>query len=182
MHFSAVLLAGGKSSRMGRDKALLEIAGEPLWRRQIATLRGLHPDQLMLSGPPRGQGQLAIADEVENGGPLAGVAAALHRCTSPLLLVIAVDLPQMTTSFLRSLLSLCRGGKGVVPHAPDGFEPLAAVYPLPTAALADEQLRRGDLSMRSLVESLLDHNLIVSRPIAPNEMHLFKNLNHPADL
>ena len=167
---------------MGRDKALLEIQGEPLWQRQLATLRGLHPEQLMLSGPPRSEALLTLADEVQNAGPLAGVAAGLHRCTSPLLVVLAVDLPQMTTSFLRSLLSFCRDGKGVVPRAPDGFEPLAAVYPLPAAALAEEQLRRGDLSMQSLVESLLDHNLVAPRPIAPNEMHFFKNLNHPADL
>ena len=53
MRFSAVLLAGGKSSRMGSDKAFLEIEGEPLWQRQLATLRGLSPGQLMISGPRR---------------------------------------------------------------------------------------------------------------------------------
>ena len=54
MRCSAVLLAGGKSSRMGRDKAFLEIEGEPLWQRQLATLRRLAPEQLMISGPLRG--------------------------------------------------------------------------------------------------------------------------------
>ena len=85
MRCSAVLLAGGKSSRMGRDKALLEIDGEPLWRRQLATLRALEPEQLMVSGPPRGEGE-TVADEIEDAGPLGGVAAALpnarRRCSS----------------------------------------------------------------------------------------------------
>ena len=53
MRCSAVLLAGGRSSRMGQDKAFLEIAGQMLWRRQIETLRALSPEQLMISGPPR---------------------------------------------------------------------------------------------------------------------------------
>ncbi len=181
MRCSAVLLAGGKSTRMGRDKALLEIDGEPLWRRQLETLRQLAPEQLMVSGPPRGEYE-ALPDEVENAGPLGGVSAALQKSSSPLLVVLAVDLPQMTSAFLQALLTLCREGRGVVPRGPEFFEPLAAVYPAACASLTSSALRRSDLSMQSFVQTALENKLIVTHDISAAEMSLFANLNAPADL
>ena len=107
---------------MGRDKALLEIDGEPLWRRQLATLRRLSPEQLMISGPPRDGEYEAVADEIENAGPLAGVAAALRKCTSPLLVVLAVDLPRDDAALSCKPCSLlCGDGRGVVPRGPRVF-------------------------------------------------------------
>ncbi|MBA3652531.1 MAG: molybdenum cofactor guanylyltransferase [Chthoniobacterales bacterium] len=181
MRFSAVLLAGGKSSRMGRDKVLLEIEGEPLWRRQLATLRGLLPEQIMISGPPR-DGCEVVEDEVAGAGPLAGMAAALKNCRSPLLIVLAVDLPAMTTDFLQSLVALCRDGKGVVPRGAEFFEPLAAVYPAACAGLATAALQRAEFSMQNFVRAAMEQELLVPRTILPSEMSLFANLNTPADL
>ncbi|MEO6871364.1 MAG: molybdenum cofactor guanylyltransferase [Chthoniobacterales bacterium] len=180
MRFSAVLLAGGKSTRMGRDKALLEIDGEPLWRRQLETLRTLNPEQLMISGPVR-NGCETIADEFENAGPLAGVAAALRSCIAPRLVVLAVDLPQMTPEFLRSLLEF-EETAGVVPRGPEFFEPLAAAYSLGCTSLAEEALRRGDFSMQNFVRTAVARQLVVPRDITPDEVSLFKNVNTPADL
>ncbi len=106
MRYSAVLLAGGKSSRMGCNKAFLQIAGKPLWQRQLATLRRLSPEQLMISGPAREEWKdnEIVADEIANAGPLAGISAALRRCTTPRLVVLAVDLPKITATFYRDLL------------------------------------------------------------------------------
>jgi molybdenum cofactor guanylyltransferase len=184
MRCSAVLLAGGKSSRMGCDKALLEIEGEPLWRRQLETLRRLSPEQLMLSGPRREEWSECelVADEVDDAGPLAGVAAALAKNATPLLVVLAVDLPLMTTDFLQSLLALCLYGRGVVPRGAGGFEPLAAVYPANCASFAAAALRSGDFSMQSFVREGMSAHLLVEREISDAEIPLFANLNTPADL
>jgi molybdenum cofactor guanylyltransferase len=184
MRCSAVLLVGGKSSRMGCDKALLEIEGEPLWRRQLETLRGLAPEQLMLSGPRREEWSECefVADEIVDAGPLAGAAAALAKCATPFLVVLAVDLPMMTTNFLQSLLALCRGGVGVVPRGAGGFEPLAAVYPASCAALAAAALGTGDFSMQSFVRTGMSGHLLMEREISVAEIPLFANLNTPADL
>ncbi len=181
MRCSAVLLAGGKSSRMGCDKALLEVGGEPLWRRQLATLRALGPEQLMISGPGRGEGE-AVADEIEGAGPLGGVAAALHRCTAPLLVVLAVDLPAMTADFLQTLLELCGVGKGVVPRGSEYFEPLAAIYPVAATAIARERLRNAEFSMQDFVAAAIREELLIERKLRPEETRLFANLNTPADL
>src|SRR4051794_37322903 len=78
MDHTAVLLAGGKSSRMGRDKALLAVEGRPLWMRQVEVLRATSPTQLLISGPPDGAwkdtGIVAVADETPGQGPLSGIA------------------------------------------------------------------------------------------------------------
>src|SRR2546428_9892635 len=97
MKFSAVLLAGGQSTRMGRDKAGIVLDGIPLWQRQFEILRELRPHEIFISGPPRKEwsGLEVVADETPDAGPLAGLVASLRRCRSPLLLVLAVDLPRM---------------------------------------------------------------------------------------
>jgi molybdopterin-guanine dinucleotide biosynthesis protein A len=181
MRCSAVLLAGGKSTRMGRDKALLEYEGEPLWRRQEATLRRLQPEEVLISGPPLSD-RLTMADEFEDAGPLGGIATALRRCAAPLLIVLAVDLPRMTSEFLRSLLALSDHGKGAVPRCEKFFEPLAAIYPKACFSLAESALRRGDFSLQNFVCDGVKAELLVARPVAPNEFPLFANLNTPADL
>src|SRR5438067_5066315 len=92
--FAAVLLAGGKSSRMGRDKASVVIDGQPLWQRQLATLRATHPCELYISGkvdgPYADSGVELVIDSSPGHGPLAGLEAALLRTHQPLLLVLAI--------------------------------------------------------------------------------------------
>jgi molybdenum cofactor guanylyltransferase len=184
MRCSAVLLAGGKSSRMGQEKAFLEIGGEPLWRLQVEKLRQLSPKQIMLSGPRRNEWKAyeVIPDEVENAGPLAGVAAALTKCAMPHLVVLAIDLPMMTSNFLRLLLSLCGHNHGAVPRSANGFEPLAAVYPASCASTANAALRAGDFSLQNFVREAISEKLLVERHISRAEASLFTNLNTPADL
>ncbi len=163
---------------MGRDKAFLDYDGQPLWQRQLATLRNLSPEQLMISGPRRAEWSdcEVVADEVSDTGPLAGVAAALQKCTAPLLVVLAVDLPRVTAEFLRSLLAL-GGGVGQGPH---GFEPLAAVYPTSCSALAAQGLGHGDFAMQNFVREAIRQGLLVARAIS--DPGLFTNLNSPSDL
>lgn len=135
----------------------------------------------MISGRPRAEWSACeiVADAMADAGPLAGVAAALQRCSAPLLVVLAVDLPRMTPAFLRSL---CRDPRGAVPRGPDGFEPLAAVYPATCASLAQEALQGGDFSMQHFVRSAIELGLLAERKISAAESALFVNLNTPADL
>jgi len=183
MRVSAVLLAGGKSTRMGRDKTLLDFDGEPLWQRQLNTLRHLYPDQLLISGPPRKDWKECevIADEIVDAGPLAGVSRALRSCTSPLLLVLAVDLPVMTADYLSSLLALSDEEQGVVPVSPHGLQSLAAIYPRSCRHLADASLQSGDFSMIGFVHEACQRGLLRRQPVAPNDLELFTNLNTVAD-
>ena len=168
---------------MGRDKAFLEFGGQPLWRRQLEVLQELAPEQLMIAGSAREEWSRyeVIADEAAEAGPLAGVVAALARCTAPLLVVLAVDLPMMTAAFLRSLLESCNEEQGVVPTSSSGLEPLAAIYPRACAALAVASLKTSDVSMHSFVRRALEQGSVREHEIAPDNLELFANLNTPAD-
>src|SRR5271168_2169863 len=101
MTLSAMLLAGGLSRRMGVDKATLIIEGEPLWQRQLRTMRGLRPEALWVSAraelPWCPVGTEVVTDKMPSRGPLSGVAEGLRLLQTSHLLVVAIDLPQMTT-------------------------------------------------------------------------------------
>ena len=184
---SAVLLAGGKSTRMGRDKAGVELDGQPLWQRQLATLKALHPHELFISGRsdgPYADGGLEVIQDLHPGcGPLSGLEAACWRMQTPLLCVLAIDLPGMTSGFLDRLVKIAmQDGRGVAPQNGEYFEPLAAVYPRGMLNLIGERLRQTDHSMQGLIQRAVELDLIVPYAITEEDRPLFRNVNTPADL
>ncbi len=170
---------------MGEDKAQLNIGGEMLIERQLRVLTSLAPAQILLAGPAldavRHPNVHHVADAAPDSGPLAGLVAGLRSCRTPLLLALAVDLPCMTADFLATLLDACAPDRGIIP-ANDRFEPLAAIYPNAALALAEDQLRRGQLSLQHLASRCLADDLVARHPITAAEAPLFFNLNTPADL
>jgi molybdopterin-guanine dinucleotide biosynthesis protein A len=185
--FSAVLLAGGQSTRMGRDKALLPAPGSDLllWRRQLHTLEELNPEELFWSGPPRPElppELRPVADEAEKAGPLAGISACLQLLHSDLLVVLAIDLPYMNAAFLKSLLTRCAFSRGAVGRHGGFFEPLAAVYPKELRPLAVEHLAQKRFAMQDLIREALSRGLLEAFPLGEKDVPLFKNLNYPDDL
>ena len=185
--FAAVLLAGGRSTRMGRDKAGLIIDGQPLWQRQLGELRALNPAELFISGrsdgPYAGAGVEIVTDAVPDLGPLAGIAATLQRTTAPLLLVLAIDLPRISRGLLTTLVTAARqSGAGVVPQSERGFEPLAAVYPRTALPAARACLRGSDRSLQHFVRHLIDAGVVSAWPFAPGWRDELRNVNTPDDL
>jgi len=163
---AAALIAGGASSRMGCDKALLPVVWHeqpvPLWRRQLSVLESLHPDELILSGPSRvdmPSSLVVLADRIASKGPLGGIAACLGHIKSNWLVVVAVDLPRIDADFFRELLRQ-RQDTGVVPVRNGRFEPLAAVYPKSASAVANKRLERGDLKLQAFVAELIELGLV----------------------
>ena len=180
--FTAVLLAGGQSTRMGRDKATVHFEGAPLWQRQLATLRAVDPAELLIAGPlngPYADAEVEIVpDDMPGLGPLGGIATALRRMRCERLLVLAIDLPAMTPAFLRELLT----AEGVVPLLGEKYEPLAAVFPRAIRALAEQCLAAEDRSMQRFVRAGVAARWLTPRLIGDAERALFRNVNRPADL
>jgi len=185
--FDAVLLAGGKSSRMGADKAGVLIQGQPLWRRQLATLRALGPDEIFISGrdtgPYAGEGLEILKDLHVERGPLGGLEAALVRTKEPYLVVLAIDLPAMRADFLARLVELAiRHGRSAVPRNGESFEPLAAVYSGTICGLVVECLQSRDYSLQNFIRRAVDLDLALPYPLSSKEQPLFRNVNEPGDL
>ena len=184
--FSAVLLAGGQSSRMGRDKAFIEIDGVPLWQRQRQILKELAPQEFFIAGPAHPEwldGCDATLPDVRGGaGPLAGLIASLRRCSKPLLLALAVDLPNMTTDYLRELLVSCSDAAGLIPRLADRFEPMAAVYPVSALPLAESCLRSGNYSLQQFAARCVSEGLARVKQVELSQEFFFLNMNTPEDL
>lgn len=186
MRFSASLLVGGESLRMGRDKATLLFEGRPLWQHQLDLLRTLNPTELFLSGrkapswrPPDVK---FVSDASPSRGPLSGLASSLGAISTPHLLVLAVDLPQMTAAFLAKISQQVATGCGVLPLLRGRAEPLAAIYPreaLPDFARA---LAGSDFSLQHVAHHLLDLGRLQPWPVDRADEFLFHNVNRPGDL
>lgn len=193
MTLTGLLLAGGLSRRMGVDKAVLEIAGLPLWLRQLNTLRELNPFELWLSirDSTANAGSKpswcpedvhAIFDSSPSVGPLSGITAALRQLRTTHLLVLAIDMPAMTSGPLRSMWELAKPGCGVVPRTEGSWEPLAAVYPKEALPLTEAALLSNDFSLQTLCQNLFEHQLVHPYAIPPTDLPLYGNLNTPSDL
>ncbi|MBI3884173.1 MAG: molybdenum cofactor guanylyltransferase [Opitutae bacterium] len=184
--FSAVLLAAGHSTRMGRDKALLEVDGRPLWQRQWDLLAEAGASERFLSVRTEQSWAPAdatkVADVAPGAGPLAGIVAALERCSTPLLLVLAVDLPGMQAVYLRKLHERCGPARGVVPWRRGGRpEPLCAIYPREGLAAARELLAGGHHAVTGLAATAGSLGLIRTLAIEAEDEPLFVNWNSPDD-
>jgi len=133
MNFSAVILAGGKSSRMGRDKARLEVGGQPWLARQVQLARESGATEVFISGRADTDyaafGCRVLGDKFAGAGPLAGIERALEVVSSSRLLVLAVDLPAMNAELLRWLGADGGESLGAIPRLNGNIEPLAAFYP-----------------------------------------------------
>lgn len=146
MNCSALILAGGKSSRMGRDKALLELRGATLLAHQIKLVRNLGVKEIFISGRPEVDyaipGCGVLIDRFQHAGPLAGIERGLDATTASLLLVLAVDMPALRSDFLARLGAICSENCGAVPQINERLEPLVAFYPKAAARCAVEMLSR----------------------------------------
>jgi len=159
--FAAALLAGGRSLRMGRDKARLPWRGELLWQHQWRTLESLRPSSLLLSCRsaqdfPELSGGRAVEDAWPDAGPVGGLASCLAAIDEPLLVALGVDMPAMPPGFLRELLTSARAGHGVaVRHRNEGgrtrWVPLAAVWPREILPLMESSLQSGCGSLQKIL-------------------------------
>lgn len=191
---AAFILAGGFSSRMGREKGLLEFGGEPLI---VRTARMIEPlvIQVTVVGPPEryaGLGLPALADRNFGGReeagavrtPLVGIATALSATKMPWNLIVACDLPYLTGEWVNWLLARAVDSSAqiVMPRTSGGLEPLAAVYRRECAAPIAAALERGvrkvtDAMAEFRMESLTESEWKALDP----EGRVLRNMNAPSD-
>jgi molybdopterin-guanine dinucleotide biosynthesis protein A len=172
---------------MGSDKALLEVAGVALWQRQRDVLIEAGAAEVFLSARSD-QGwtsevrgfRAVVSDDVIDGGPLAGIAAALERAQHSHLAVLAVDLPRMEPAWFTALLAECDPEIGVVGRRGGFFEPLAAIYPHELLPRAREALQRRELSLQHLIAAACARGTMRVHEISRSEAAIFENWNDPS--
>lgn len=181
MRWSGAILAGGRSSRFGQDKALYVYRGKPLITWVMDSMAKASERMVIANRPYPG---LVVYPDLRRGGDtLSGLHSALAHAREDWVAVAACDQPFLSQEFWQFMLEQTRPeAKAVVAASGDSFEPLGALY---HKALEPEVLRRllaGELRMQSLLRSIalvaLDKEMLEAR-FGP---HLFLNANRPQDL
>jgi len=182
---TAFVLAGGKSSRMGQDKAFLELGGQTLLDRALNLGRSVASEVVIVGEVTKFMSVGRAFEDVYPGhGPLGGIHAALRSSSTALNLVLAVDLPFVERDFLAYLVAeASRSGAMVtVPQTRDGRQVLCAVYHRDFAEVAEKALRAG----RNKIDSLFSQ--METRTISQEELarmgfaeNMFRNLNTPEE-
>jgi molybdopterin-guanine dinucleotide biosynthesis protein A len=180
------VLAGGRSSRMGTDKAFLQFDGRTLLARALDLLQAITTEVRIVGPGSRFAAYGAVVEDVYTGrGPLAGIHAALSCSTTELNLILAVDLPFVTESLLRFIVEQARtsGALVTVPRIAGGYQPLCAVYRRQFASVAAAALGAGKNKIDALFAAA------ITRILEEAELTrfaftaaMFENLNTPADL
>ncbi|MCA1964474.1 MAG: molybdenum cofactor guanylyltransferase [Prosthecobacter sp.] len=189
---AAVLLAGGQSTRMGRDKAMLDWQGRPLWQHQLSTLAALCPTRLLVAcREEQGLHQQPCAQVVDGWyfdppgdphGPMGAIHRVLRASAGPLL-VLAVDMPQMEpTWLLDQTMPSAMKSKGCFFQTGHGIEPLSALYHPAMLPYFDQHLAKGRLALRELAAECVSAGLADLIMASEAEESLFRNINSPKDL
>lgn len=183
--WTGVVLVGGESTRMGRDKALIERDGQTMMQRAIELLRP-HAREVLVIGDPAKYGPQharVVPDDVPGKGPLGGLVTALRHARYVRVIVLACDLPYINDRLLVRLKAALIGEvDAVVPRHAGGIEPLAAAYHRHTIDAFLENLGNERLRM----SEALDRVKTVHIDLRPGEdgwpVDLFANVNAPSDL
>lgn len=130
---SAVVLAGGRSSRLGRDKSLLMVDGQPLITRTVQALTRLSEDLVIVTNDPDRYASLAlparlVPDEIRGVGALMGIYSGLKVARHSHAIVVACDMPFLNVALLRYMTDLIEGHDVVIPRIDGMLEPLHALY------------------------------------------------------
>lgn len=188
--FAAALIAGGRSRRMeGRDKALLDCEGVPMWKRQLRVLGDLNPRPLLLSAREDQiwtedvNREVILVPDPPNfdQGPLGGIVRCLEVAQAPLV-VLGIDLPRVTPEWIRgNLLSHPAARRGVFFKGVMGYEPLVGLYHPSMLESMRDALGAGRLSLQSVIAECIDLGLAMEVPVTPEIEAALGNANTPEE-
>ncbi|MCF6169646.1 MAG: molybdenum cofactor guanylyltransferase [Bacteroidales bacterium] len=184
---TGIILAGGKSSRMGRDKGLCRFHGKSLVSYAIETLKPLC-GRIIISANNEIEdyasfGLEVLPDDVTGIGPMGGIFTCLRQSDTRHNLVLSCDTPFVTTRLFEFLLENIDKYQVLVPgHGDDLLEPLAACYATNVLAVLGQCVESGDYKMMNFFKKVNFHSLAVDELLPSFSGKLFQNLNTPDDL
>lgn len=183
MDAAAIVLCGGRSRRMGRDKASLPFGGETLLERTVRIMRGCTSEVVVVAreGQAVAAGDYRIArDPAEGLGPLAGLAAGLAAIESERAFVTSCDAPLLRPEFVRWLVEQSRGHEAAVPFVNGYHMVLAAVYSRSVLPIAQRLVDEDRLRPLFLIQAV-DARMVSADEIRPVDPDLasFTNCNTP---
>ena len=192
---SAIILAGGLSSRFGQDKGLLQLEGKPLVRHVLNAVGNVVDEKIVVVSrreqvdkyqKATGACVSILVDRDNTHSPLAGALTGFEEAHGEYSLLLPCDTPFASRDILLLLLELCPGRNACIPRWPNGYvEPLQAVYRTESAVQASSVvLRAGKLNVQAMLDTLQCVRYVstlVLQQLDP-ELRTFFNVNTPLDL
>lgn len=185
MKAAAIILSGGKSSRMGTNKALLKINEKTNIERIADNLKVLFDDIILVTNEPEHYqflGLRMVSDQYPGMGPLAGVHAGLEASDFDVNFVVACDMPFVSVELANALVNNCSHYDAVVPVINGKQHPLFSVFKKETANKIEQSITGGRLRMKHLLDDLNVLYVTETELRAYSQLDLervFFNMNHP---
>nr|WP_279342436.1 molybdenum cofactor guanylyltransferase [Geotalea sp. SG265] len=182
---TGVILAGGTSSRMGSNKALLPYRGRRLIETVYGRLTAVFSEVLVVTNVPQQYRFLPcmkVRDVFAGGGALAGIHAGLCHSGSPVAFVVACDMPYLDSDFIRHMALRAADADVVIPKGSAGLEPLHAIYGRACLPAMEASLARGEKKISSFFAEV-DIEIVPEEEIASFDpaFKYFRNINTPMD-
>jgi molybdopterin-guanine dinucleotide biosynthesis protein A len=184
---TGVILAGGKSSRFGSNKALAMVDGKPLIQHVADLVSGLFPECLLVTNTPAEYEFLSLPmthDRYRDSGPLAGIHAALLKIRTPRAFVVACDMPNLSQELIQYICNINEQEYDVIiPSPANGQEPLFGIYHKKSLAVIESYLQQKDFKIISVLEDLQVRRVSEQEILSiTGDLGCFKNINRPTDL
>ena len=182
---TGVILAGGKSSRMGQNKALMALGGKRLVDRVIEVMRSVFDELLLVTNTPEVYAALGVPmvrDVWPEKGSLGGVYSAIYHVATPYCLVVACDMPFLRAAVLRYLITQTAGYDVVVPDVLGELQTLHAIYSKACLQPIERRLEANRLRIVGFFPDVRVRTVTASElePYDP-ELLAFQNLNTPEE-
>lgn len=186
---SGLLIAGGKSRRMGRDKRFLEIAGQRVFDRTLKVLGEIFSETIVVLAEPVAdldlQGSRVVYDAIPNAGSLGGLYTGLMTSSHQRIFAVACDMPYLNSDVIRFLSSFDITADVVVAQLSGRFQALHALYSRRCVPILKEMAEQRDLKLQRLfLDETLRISIVQERDLTAIDSGLrsFQNINTPEDL
>lgn len=178
-----VILAGGKSSRMGQDKGLVLLNGKPMVTYAILLAGNLKLPLRIISNNLVYEkfGYPVTKDLISDKGPIGGLHTALKTTEHDYIFLLSCDSPLISEAIVQKIIANISGEKIIVPVSNDKIYPLCAIYPRKIELTAEENIRKNILKMTTLINSA-EHKVINIQSLLDKDPYALININSPDDL
>ncbi|MFZ5634473.1 MAG: molybdenum cofactor guanylyltransferase [Bacillota bacterium] len=184
MKVSGIILAGGKSNRMGTNKALLELGGVTLIERVARVMSGVCPEIIIAGGDPDELAHLGypvVPDIYPGCGPLSGIHAGLVAARNRYSFVSACDTPYLSEKLIRKVVSEAEGYDAVILKEGEYFEPLCSLYGKAFIKAAETSVKNGVYKVTAALSQVNWKSVTVNPSDIPDLKKSLFNINTPRD-
>ncbi|NOZ62874.1 MAG: molybdenum cofactor guanylyltransferase [Calditrichaeota bacterium] len=181
----AIILAGGKSSRFGSDKTLVDFQGAPLLLRVVNIVKNFTRDIVIVTNSPEKLTFLPYRKErdlIANCGPLGGIYTGLCHSNHEKNIVVPADMPFISAECIQYLLDQSEKADVTVPVHDNKYEPLCAIYSKSCIPIIKKQLESGDNQVFAFYDKVNTMKLNFGEELHFYHRHIFYNINSVRDL